>query len=88
VSEPVPAPSSWRAVAFTALGLVFGFFALGFLDLLTGGMVLFPVAVGLVFLAPFILINYLLWGRSLSREVAQERAALAAGEKAASDPSP
>jgi hypothetical protein len=65
-------------VAFTALGLACCFFAVVIVDLLTGGGLL----AGLAFLAPFILINYLLWGRSLSREVARERAALAAKETA------
>jgi hypothetical protein len=82
MSEPESAPSSWRTVAFTALGLAFGFLALAFLDLLTGGLVLLPIGAGLVFLAPFVVINYLLWGRSLSREVARERAALAAKDTA------
>jgi hypothetical protein len=60
--------TAWRNRATTVLLVVGAALGLVIVVLLAGGVLLYFAA-----LAPVLLINYLLWGRSLSREVAAER---------------
>jgi hypothetical protein len=81
--------SAWRWVGISFFAVTFGVPALLFLTLITYGAILIPL-VGLAMIAPFILLNYLLWGRSLSRgdraaELEKQQPADAADESSPPD---
>lgn len=63
----------FRNVGIVISVSLFGIPALLFLTLISYGAILAPL--GLLLPAPFILINYLLWGRYLSRDLADETTA-------------
>jgi len=70
--------SVWRVIVLAIFGIVIGIPALLFLTLITDGVIWIPVF-GLAVFAPFIVANYLLWGRCLSRDLPKEPEATSRG---------
>jgi hypothetical protein len=63
--------SAWRGIVLAIFGVVIGIPALLFLTLITYGVICIPIF-GLAVFAPFIVANYLLWGRYLSKDLPPE----------------
>jgi hypothetical protein len=63
--EPAPKSSFWSIVRRATIVAMIGVPALAFLVVITWGAILMPLS-GLVLLAPFVGLNYLLWGRLLA----------------------
>jgi hypothetical protein len=61
VYDPQPR-SIWFYIGVVCVTIVFGPAILGFLVLLTWGAILIPIF-ALLYLAPFLVVNWLLWGR-------------------------
>jgi hypothetical protein len=70
-AEQNTALSAWRVMVLVIFGIVIGIPALLFLTLITFGVIWIPIF-GLAVFAPFIVANYLLWGRYLSKDLPQE----------------
>jgi hypothetical protein len=64
---PAVKSSSWTVVLRVAIVVMIGGPAFAFLVVITWGAILQPLA-GLILLAPFVGVNYLLWGRLLAPE--------------------
>jgi hypothetical protein len=63
---------AWRNAATKALVIIGGVAGCFLATVMTGGVILAPILY-LVAIAPILLLSYLWWGRSLTREVAAER---------------
>ncbi len=71
MKEDVSLYERWRwTVIALVVGVFFGIPLFFFFVLITGGAILIPL-MGVAFLAPFVLLHYLLWGRAAEREVAE-----------------
>src|SRR5262245_10673291 len=70
-AEHHSALSASRVIVLAIFGIVIGIPAIAFLTLITFG-VIWITLFGLGIFAPFIVANYLLWGRYLSKDLPQE----------------
>jgi hypothetical protein len=62
--------SIWFCIGIASLTLALGPFVLGFLAILTWGLIFVPV-VALIWFGPWVLLHWVLWGRGFSREASE-----------------
>ncbi|HXG12443.1 MAG TPA: hypothetical protein VNK04_21985 [Gemmataceae bacterium] len=71
-------PSIWFYIGIASLTLALGPFFLGFVAILTWGLIFIPV-VALTWFGPLLLLHWVLWGRAFSWQVSEGAEGVAGG---------